>query len=174
MDIEEGGMGEATVQERVDYAKLAPGTIMAMRALDQYVARSGLEPGLLDLVKIRASQLNGCAYCVDMHTQDARARGEGEQRLYALSVWRETPFFTEPERAALAWTEVITLLSGHRVTDELYQAVLQHFNEKQLVDLTMAIIAINGWNRLSVAFRTVPGTYRPLRIANRPPPSHNR
>jgi AhpD family alkylhydroperoxidase len=148
------------MQERVAYAKVAPGTIMAMRALDQYVTQSGLEPGLLDLIKIRASQLNGCAYCVDMHTKDARARGEGEQRLYALSVWHETPFFTDRERAALAWTEAITLLAGHRVTDELYHAACQHFSEKQLVDLTMAIIAINGWNRLSVAFRTVPGTYQ--------------
>jgi AhpD family alkylhydroperoxidase len=148
------------MQERVAYAKVAPGTIMAMRALDQYVTQSGLELGLLDLVKIRASQLNGCAYCVDMHTKDARARGEGEQRLYALPVWHETPFFTDQERAALAWTEAMTLLPGHRVADELYQGARQHFSEKQLVDLTMAIIAINGWNRLSVAFRTVPGTYR--------------
>jgi AhpD family alkylhydroperoxidase len=148
------------MQERVAYAKVAPGTIIAMRALDQYVTQSGLEPGLLDLVKIRASQLNGCAYCVDMHTKDARARGEGEQRLYALAVWHETPFFTDRERVALAWTEAITLLAGHRVTDELYHAGRQHFSEKQLVDLTMAIIAINGWNRLSVAFRTVPGSYQ--------------
>jgi len=149
------------MQERVAYAKVAPATIVAMRALDQYVTQSGLEPALLDLVKIRASQLNGCAYCIDMHTKDARARGESEQRLYALPVWHETPFFTERERAALAWTEAITLLSGHRVTDELYEGPRLHFGEKQLVDLTMAIIAINGWNRLSVAFRTVPGTYRP-------------
>ena len=149
------------MQERVAYAKVAPGTIVAMRALDQYVTQSGLEPALLDLVKIRASQLNGCAYCVDMHTKDARARGESEQRLYALPVWHETPFFTDRERAALAWTEAITLLSGHRPTEELYEGARQHFSEKQLVDLTMAIIAINGWNRLSVAFRTVPGTYRP-------------
>jgi AhpD family alkylhydroperoxidase len=148
------------MQERVAYAKVAPGTMMAMRTLDQYVTQSGLEPGLLDLVKIRASQLNGCAYCVDMHTKDARARGEGEQRLYALAVWHETPFFTDRERAALAWTEAITLLAGHRVTDELDHAACQHFSDKQLVDLTMAIIAINGWNRLSVAFRTVPGTYQ--------------
>jgi AhpD family alkylhydroperoxidase len=148
------------MRERVAYAKVAPGTMMAMRTLDQYVTQSGLEPGLLDLVKIRASQLNGCAYCVDMHTKDARARGEGEQRLYALPVWHETPFFTDRERAALAWTEAITLLAGHRVADELYHAGRQRFSEKQLVDLTMAIIAINGWNRLSVAFRTVPGTYQ--------------
>jgi AhpD family alkylhydroperoxidase len=153
-------MGGAGMQERVAYAKVAPGTIVAMRALDQYVTQSGLEPALVDLVKIRASQLNGCAYCVDMHTKDARARGEGEQRLYALPVWHETPFFTDRERAALTWTEAITLLPGHRVTDELYQGARQHFSEKELVDLTMAIIAINGWNRLSVAFRTVPGTYR--------------
>ena len=149
------------MQERVAYAKVAPDTIVAMHALDQYVTQSGLGPALLDLVKIRASQLNGCAYCVDMHTKDARARGESEQRLYALPVWHETPFFTDRERAALAWTEAITLLSGHRAKDELYQEARQHFSEKQLVDLTMAIIAINGWNRLSVAFRTVPGTYRP-------------
>jgi AhpD family alkylhydroperoxidase len=121
------------MQERVAYAKVAPATIVAMRALDQYVTQSGLEPALLDLVKIRASQLNGCAYCIDMHTKDARARGESEQRLYALPVWHETPFFTERERAALAWTEAITLLSGHRVTDELYQAARPHFGEKQLV-----------------------------------------
>lgn len=158
----------SSMHERVAYAKVAPGTITAMRALDQYVAQSGLELGLLDLIKIRASQLNGCAYCVDMHTKDARARGEGEQRLYALPVWHETPFFTDRERAALAWTEGMTLLPGHGVADELYQGARQHFSEKELVDLTTAIIAINGWNRLSVAFRTVPGTYR---LASHPEPA---
>jgi len=149
------------MQERVAYTKVTPAGMAAMRGLDEYVSQSDLEATLLDLVRTRASQLNGCAYCVDMHTKDARARGESEQRLYALPVWRETPFFTERERAALAWTDVVTLLSRCRVTDELYGEARQHFSEKQLVDLTMAVIAINGWNRLSVAFRTVPGTYRP-------------
>lgn len=149
------------MQERIAYAKVTPAAMAAMLGLDEYVRQSDLEPALLDLVRTRASQINGCAYCVDMHTKDARARGETEQRLYALPVWRDTPFFTERERAALAWTEVVTLLSRCRVTDELYDEARRHFSEKQLVDLTMAVIAINGWNRLSVAFRTVPGTYRP-------------
>ena len=135
----------------------------AMRALEDYINHSGLEPGLLDLVKIRASQLNGCAYCVDMHTKDARTRGETEQRLYAVPVWRETPFFNDRERAALAWAEVVTLPSRYRVTNELYRDTQKHFSEKELVDLTMALVAINGWNRFSVAFHTVPGTYRPKR-----------
>jgi AhpD family alkylhydroperoxidase len=148
------------MQERIAYAKVTPAATAAMLGLDEYVGQSDLEPALLDLVRTRASQINGCAYCVDMHTKDARARGETEQRLYALPVWRETPFFTGRERAALAWTEVVTLLSRCRVTDELYEEVRWHFSEKQLVNLTMAVIAINGWNRLSVAFRTVPGTYR--------------
>lgn len=149
------------MQERIAYAKVTPAAMAAMGGLEEYVRNSDLEPALLDLVRTRASQLNGCAYCVDMHTKDARARGESEQRLYALPVWRETPFFTERERAALAWTDAVTLLSRCRVTDGLYEEARQHFSEKQLVDLTMAVIAINGWNRLSVAFRTVPGTYRP-------------
>lgn len=153
------------MQERMDYGAVAPGAEDAMRGLQHYVDRSGLEPGLLELVKTRASQLNGCAYCVDMHTKDARAGGESEQRLYALPVWRETPFFTDRERAALAWTESVTLLPGNGVTDEQYREAGRHFSERQLVDLTMAVIAINGWNRLSVTFRTVPGTYHPAPTA---------
>lgn len=146
---------------RINYSKVAPEGIRALSRLEAYVRSSGLEPGLLELVKARASQLNGGAYCVDMHTKDARGRGETEQRLYALPVWHDTPFFTERERAALAWTEVVTLATRRRVKDELYQEACRQFSEKELVDLTLAIIAINGWNRLSVAFRTVPGTYRP-------------
>ena len=149
------------MEKRIAYGKVAPGAMAALRGLEAYVGQSGLDPALLDLVRTRASQLNGCAYCVDMHTKDARARGESEQRLYALPVWRGTPFFTARERAALAWTEVVTLPPARGVSDDLYQEALQHFSEKELVDLTMALIAINGWNRLSVAFRTVPGTYQP-------------
>jgi AhpD family alkylhydroperoxidase len=140
---------------------------MAMRGLEAYVRQCGLEPSLLELVKTRASQLNGCAYCIDMHTKDARARGETEQRLYALAAWRETPFFTERERAALAWTEVVTLVAEGPIDDEDYEDVREQFDEKALVDLTLAIVAINGWNRLSVAFATVPGSYRPQETGSR-------
>ena len=145
---------------RIDYPKVSPQAYMAMRGLEAYVRQSGLDPRLLELVKTRASQINGCAYCIDMHTKDARAHGETEQRLYALSAWRETPFFSERERAALAWTEVVTLIADGPVEEEDYEDVRQHFDEKALVDLTLAIVAINGWNRLATAFATVPGTYR--------------
>jgi len=146
---------------RIDYTKTAPGGIRAMLALDRYVRESGLERSLHELVKIRASQINGCAYCVDMHTKDARAEGETEQRLYATSVWRETPFFSERERAALAWTEAITRVSDEGVEDELFQSVRQQFSEKELVDLTLAAVAINGWNRIAIAFRPLVGGYQP-------------
>jgi AhpD family alkylhydroperoxidase len=145
---------------RIDYPKVAPQAYMAMRGLEAYVRQSGLDPRLLELVKARASQINGCAYCIDMHTKDARAHGETEQRLYALAAWRETPFFSERERAALAWTEVVTLIADGPIEEEDYEDVRQHFDEKALVDLTLAIVAINGWNRLATAFATVPGTYR--------------
>ncbi len=131
-----------------------------MRGLETYTKQCGLERSLLELVKTRASQINGCAYCIDMHTKDARANGESEQRLYALFAWRETPFFTERELAALAWTEAVTRVADTQVPDEVYELAREHFNENELVDLTLAIVAINGWNRLSVAFRTVPGTYQ--------------
>lgn len=132
-----------------------------MAGLERYVHQCGLEKSLLELVKSRASQINGCAYCIDMHTKDARAQGEQEQRLYALSVWEETPFFTERERAALAWTEAVTKVGETRVPDAVYEHASRFFNEKELVDLTLAIVAINGWNRLAISFRTVPGTYQP-------------
>ena len=132
-------------------------------ALEKYVAQSGLERPLIELVKLRASQINGCAYCIDMHTKDARAAGESEQRLYALTAWRETPFYSERERAALAWTEAVTLIADGHVPDEVYEQARTQFSEKELVDLTMAVIAINGWNRLAISFRTVPGTYQPTR-----------
>ena len=153
--------------KRLDWLKAAPQVAHALFGLQQAVNESGLEPALLELVKMRASQLNGCAYCIDMHTKDARARGETEQRLYALAAWRETPFFTERERAALAWTEVVTLVAEGPIDDEDYEDVREQFDEKALVDLTLAIVAINGWNRLSVAFATVPGSYRAQETGSR-------
>jgi AhpD family alkylhydroperoxidase len=149
------------MEQRINYVTVAPEGIRALGDLEAYVRRSGLEPGLLELIKTRASQLNGCAYCIDMHTKDARAAGEVEQRLYALAAWRETPFYTDRERAALAWTEAVTLVSQAPVPDGLYQEARRHFSEKALVDLTLAVVAINAWNRLAIPFRTVPGTYQP-------------
>jgi AhpD family alkylhydroperoxidase len=146
---------------RIDYSEVAPGAAQAMLGLEKYVRSTGLEPSLIELVKLRASYLNGCAYCVDMHTKDARAAGESEQRLYAVPVWHETPYFTPRERAALAWTEVVTELGRTGVSDAAYDAARAEFSESELVDLTMAIVAINGWNRLTVSFRTEPGTYQP-------------
>jgi AhpD family alkylhydroperoxidase len=148
------------MQARVNPAKLSPEPLKAMYALEGYLRGSGLEHTLLELVKTRVSQINGCAFCLDMHTQDARAAGETEQRLYALSAWRETPFFSDRERAALAWAEAVTRLDGG-VPDEAYQAAREHFSEKEVVDLTWAVVAINGWNRLAISSRTVPGTYTP-------------
>ena len=149
------------MQPRIEYAEVAPADMAAMFSLENYVRQSGFDPALLELAKLRASQINGCAYCLDMYTKDARARGESEQRLYAVVVWRETPFFSERERAALAWTEAVTQVSHQHVSDEVYELARQHFSEKELVDLTLAIIAINGWNRLAISFRKGPGTYRP-------------
>ena len=159
------------MNERMNYGTVAPEGIRALGGLETYVRGSGLEPGLLDLVKAHASQLNGCAYCIDMHTKDARARGETEQRLYALPVWRATPFYTGRERAALAWTEAVTLISHGPVRDALYQETREYFSEKELVDLTLALVAINGWNRLTIPFQTVPGTYQPKAPASAIPES---
>src|SRR5262249_37279975 len=134
----------------------------AMFGLETFVRKSSkLEPSLIELVKMRASQINGCAYCIDMHSKDARAEGESEQRLYALNAWRETPFFTDRERAALAWTESVTLVAQDHVPDAIFEEVRQRFSEEELVNLTMAVVTINGWNRLCVAFRAVPGEYQP-------------
>jgi AhpD family alkylhydroperoxidase len=147
--------------QRLSHQQVAPGAIAAMRTLERYLSSSGLEHSLLHLVKLRASQINGCAYCVDMHTKDARAEGETEQRLYAVAVWRDAPFFTERERAALAWTDALTRVSEGGVSDELYRSLRKHFSEKELVDITMAVVAINGWNRLNVAFQPPVGGYQP-------------
>ncbi|MGH9359579.1 MAG: carboxymuconolactone decarboxylase family protein [Terriglobia bacterium] len=153
---------------RINYERITPEAIQAMWKVEEYVRSSSLGRSLLELVRLRASQMNGCAYCVDMHTQDARAEGETEQRLYAVTVWRDTPFFTEREQAALAWTEAVTWVSWEHVPDDVYHTARQHFSEKDLVDLTMAVIAINGWNRLSISFRREAGTYHPGGKRNAP------
>jgi len=146
---------------RLNYARAFPEGIHALLNLGRTIQDSGLEPSLLELVKTRASQMNGCAYCIDMHTKDARAAGETEQRLYALSAWRETPFFTERERAALAWTEALTNIQQGHAPDEVYAEVRQAFDEAELVKLTLAITQINTWNRVAIGFRAEPGSYQP-------------
>ena len=149
------------MQQRLSYSKVSPDGTDILQKLERYVKSSGLEADLLELVKLRASQINGCAYCIDMHTKDARTHGESEQRLYGVSAWHEAPFYSERERAALAWTEAVTLISKDHVPDEVYDEARKHFTEKELVDLTFAIIAINSWNRLAVTFRTLAGSYQP-------------
>lgn len=148
------------MKARLNANTAAPAAMQALLGLQTHVNACGLEHDMLELVKFRASQLNGCAWCMDMHSKDARAAGETEQRLYLLSAWRECAFYTERERAALAWTEAVTRLGEDGVSDEVFAAARAQFSEAELVELTMAIIAINGWNRINVAFRTPPGTYR--------------
>lgn len=148
------------MKTRMDYKTISPAGIKALWGLENYVHHCDLESSLLELVKTRASQINGCAFCLDMHTKDARAQGETEQRLYTLSAWHETPFFSERERAALAWTEAVTRVADSHVPDEVFESVRKHFSEKELVDLTLAIVAINGWNRLAISFRAEAGTYQ--------------
>jgi AhpD family alkylhydroperoxidase len=149
------------MKSRFDYTKAAPGVYRAMAGLEQYLHTCGLEESLLNLMRLRASQVNGCAFCIDMHWKDLRALGETEQRLYALDAWREFPVFTDRERAALAWTEAVTLVATTHVPDSVYEEVRPHFNEKELADLTLAIGSINVWNRLSIATRVEPGRYQP-------------
>ena len=149
------------MQARIDFPKVAPDAYKAVLALETYVRRSGISPSLLELIKIRSSQINGCAYCIDMHTKDARARGETEQRIYALDAWREAPFYTDRERAVLAYTEAVTLVHQGHVPDFVFAEVRKHFNETELVNLTLAIATINVWNRLAISFRSVPGEYQP-------------
>jgi AhpD family alkylhydroperoxidase len=155
------------MEQRIDYRKASPAGFAAMRQLNDYVEGCGIEHSLLELVKTRASQINGCAYCLDMHTKDARAAGETEQRLYALSAWRETPFFSARERAALAWTEAVTTIAGSHIDDALYAELRQHFSEKEAVDLTLAVVTINGWNRLAIPFQNPAGSYQPPAKAGR-------
>lgn len=149
------------MKSRLEYGQVFPEAIKGLIDIEKYVANSGLDIKLYELVKMRASQINGCAFCLDMHSKDARKAGETEQRLYTLSAWWETPFFTEKEQAALQWTETLTMISEHDVEEELYETMLEHFSEQELMALTMAIVAINAWNRLAKPFRTVPGTYNP-------------
>ena len=155
--------------QRMNAARVAPAAYKAMMNLQGYVNSTRIEPALLHLVYLRASLLNGCAYCIDMHTKDARAAGESEQRLYAVPVWHETPFFTPRERAALAFTEAVTQIGVEGVPDDVYAAALAEFGEADLVDLTMAIVTINGWNRVSITFRTDVGTYQPPAAASKQP-----
>jgi len=163
------------MSQRLNYAKASPEGFKAIRQLQEHVDNCGIEHPLLELVKMRASQLNGCAYCLDMHSQDARAAGETEQRLYLLDAWRESPFYSDRERAALAWTEALTRISKTKdVPDALYDEVRKQFSEKELVDLTLAIIAINGWNRLAIPFRSEPGHYQPVGRSKDTRNAHNR
>jgi AhpD family alkylhydroperoxidase len=149
------------MEARFNYVKVAPGAFRAMLGLGQYLHQCGLEESLINLIYLRASQINGCAYCLDMHWKDLRASGENEQRLYGLNAWRESPFYTNRERAALEWTEAVTLITHGRVPDEVYEEVHRHFNDKELSDLTLAVATINAWNRLNIAARIVPGSYQP-------------
>ena len=154
------------MDERFDYDKAAPGVYKAMMGLEKYLHTCGLEESLLHLIKLRASQVNGCAYCLDMHWKDLRAIGEKEQRLYSLDAWRECPYYTERERAALAWTEAVTLITSGHVPDAVHEQARASFSEKELADLTCAVATINAWNRLAIPARTVPGTYQPAKLAH--------
>ena len=147
------------MQPRIDYRKYSQEPLKALYEIENYVAGSGLENKLLLLIKMRASQINGCAYCLDMHSIGARAEGESEQRLYTLNAWAETPFFSDRERAALAWTEAVTNVSQTHVPDEVFEEVKKHFSEKEIVDLTLALAMINLWNRIAISLRAVPGHY---------------
>jgi AhpD family alkylhydroperoxidase len=146
---------------RMDFRKASPPAAKAIADLHAYVNRCGLEHALLELVKLRASQINGCAHCIDMHTKELRADGESEQRLYLLDAWREAPFYTDRERAAFAWTEAVTKVTEGHVPDAVFEEVREQFNDKELADLTMAIAAINAWNRMAISFRALPGGYQP-------------
>ena len=149
------------MEPRLNFVESGRGAVKAMFGLGAYLAKCGLETSLLHLIDFRVSQINGCAYCLDMHSKDLRAAGETEQRLYLLDAWREAPFYTERERAALAWAEAVTLVNEGPVPDEVYEQARAQFGEEELVNLTLAVVAINGWNRLNVAFRTTPGSYQP-------------
>ncbi len=149
------------MQPRIDHKKASPGAMNAMLGLERYLHTCGLPENLLHFIKLRVSQINGCAYCIDMHSKDLRAAGETEQKLYLLDAWREAPFYSARERAALAWAEAVTLVTEGHVPDEVYEQARSQFSEEELVNLTLAITTINSWNRLSIAFRNVAGTYQP-------------
>ena len=149
------------MKPRLNIAAVSAGAYHAMLGLEKYIHESSIEPKLAHLLKMRASQINGCAYCLDMHSKDARAAGETEQRLYGLDAWREAPYYTDRERAALEWTEALTLVAEGHVPDDVYERARGQFSEKELVELGMIAVAINGWNRLAIAFRSEAGTYQP-------------
>lgn len=151
------------MQPRIEYTKSAEEALKTMLGLETYISECGLDHKLIHLMKMRASQINGCAYCIDMHSIDARALGETEQRLYELDAWRETPFFSDRERAALEWTEAITLVSETHVPDAVFAEVKKYFSEKEIVDLTIVATTINMWNRMAISMRAVPGHYRPAK-----------
>jgi AhpD family alkylhydroperoxidase len=149
------------MSRRIDFVEQAPGAVRALLGIGQFVRSSGLEQSLFHLIEIRASYTNGCAYCVDMHTKEARAAGETEQRLFGIPVWHETPYYTPRERAALAWTDALTKLGEHGVPDSLYQEVREHFSEQEMIALTMAVISINAWNRIVIPLGADVGSYQP-------------
>ena len=149
------------MEPRINIMSLNPGAMNAMFGLGKYLSKTALDKKLLDLINLRVSQINGCAYCIDMHWKDLRAAGENEQRLYGLDAWRESPYYTEQERAALAWAEAVTRVSETHVPDEVFEEAKRHFNDQDLADLTLNVVAINGWNRLNIAFRNEAGTYQP-------------
>ncbi len=151
------------MEERIHYTKVSPRAFQALLDLEKYLHECGLEEHLLLLIKLRASQINGCAYCLDMHWKDLRAIGENEQRLYSLDAWRESPYYSDRERAALAWTESVTRVSETHVLDEVYEEAKKRFSEKELADLTVAVAIINAWNRLAIAGRSTPGRYQPVK-----------
>ena len=153
------------MKPRINLMNVSPGIVNAMLGLEKQVSKSGLDSKLLDLVRMRASQINGCAYCLDMHSKEARAGGETEQRLYGLDAWRETPYYSARERTALEWTEALTLVAETHVPDDVYERVRAQFSEEEIAHLTLAVVSINGWNRLNVAARTVPGDYVPGSLA---------
>jgi len=148
------------MEPRINYLKAGRGVYEAMLGLEKYLHQCGLEESLIDLIKLRASQINGCAYCIDMHWKDLRSLGESEQRLYGLDAWEESPYYTDRERAALAWTEAVTKIREGHAPDEVYENAAKQFTEKELADLTLAITTINAWNRLAIAARSVPGIYQ--------------
>jgi AhpD family alkylhydroperoxidase len=156
------------MERRLDYATVLPEGMKVLYEMQRYSQNCGLELPLLELVKLRASQINGCAYCVDMHTKDARTGGETEQRLYNLSVWREAPYYTERERAAMAFTEAVTLIANEHVPDDVYEQARQQFSDEELVKLMIAIVMINTWNRFAITFHTPPGSYQPHHFVTQP------
>jgi len=149
---------ENFMESRIDYARVSSRVLNAMMALQGAVNKSSLEPALMELVKMRASQINGCAFCIDMHSREAMAKGETAQRLFLLDAWREAPLYTEREQAALAWTEAVTLITDGHVPDDVFEQARQQFTDEELVELNLAVVAINGWNRFAITFRAIPGS----------------